>query len=530
MAIKIKNRVFLRVFNLFAILVLAIILFFTFMLIPMQKNSFLQIMYTQGGTVSRSIIQACSDAIINNDFGFIVEHNVEVLKNNPSILFITVSPIRGNTIIINKSGWRMIDKPEQKLIDLQTDKIEHQINQNQWQAEGYKFVYPINFSGVKWGWLHIEFNTEEYNSYLKEMVFQLLYVIAVAIVLIIILGYFFARWVTRPVLVISGLATQVANGNLDVRSSFVGHDEIGALSASFNKMVESLQQSKNKLENYNQKLEHEVRKRTFELDTLNQNLDKKVKEEVLHRQEQERLLIHQSRLAAMGEMIGAIAHQWRQPLNALSLVLQNQQITYQSGKLNDQFMKRSMEKSDRLINKMSTTIDDFRNFFKPNKQVEEFNINGLIHSTVELLDAQLKSHSIEVNIKCEKNLNISGYPGEFSQVIINLLDNAKDILLDRKIKSPAINIIAHQINQTILINIHDNAGGIPSNIIHQIYDPYFTTKDEGKGTGIGLYMSKMIVENNMKGKLSAYNAPEGANFIIEIPVHQKKATHDPAEE
>jgi len=517
MAIKIRSRIFLRVFILFASLILIIMAFFAFMMIPMQKDALQQIMYTQGVTVSRSIVQATSDAVITNDFGFIVEHNVEVLKNNPSIHYIAVSPLRGQSIKVDQSGWRVLEKPDEHLTLMQTDKIEYNIEQSEWISDGYHFVYPIKFSGIKWGWLHVEFSTKKYNTYIKAMYLKLIYIFVSAMILIMFIGFFFARWVTRPVSIISNLATQVANGNLDVRSNIKRKDEIGVLSNSFNTMVESLYQSKNKLENYNQQLEQEVKKRTLDLDALNKNLDKKVKQAVMQRQEQEQLLIHQSRLAAMGEMIGAIAHQWRQPLNALSLVLQNQNINYQLGKLDEKNMQRSMEKSERLINKMSTTIDDFRNFFKPNKHAEQFNIKTLLISTIGLLDAQFKNHNIEIHINCEEDLNIKGFQGEFSQVIINLLNNAKDTLLERESKTPTVNISAHRIPNGINVTVQDNAGGISAEIINKIYDPYFTTKDEGKGTGIGLYMSKMIVENNMQGKLYAFNDNEGANFVIEIP-------------
>ncbi len=518
MPVKIRNRIFLKVFMLFASLVLVIMLFIAYMIIPMQKEALQKIMYTQGVTVSRSIIQASSDAVITNDFGFIVEHNVEVLKNNKSINFVAVAPLRGNTIWVDQSGWRVLDSPDSSLTQMQSDKIEYKIRQGENQSQGYHFVYPIEFSGIKWGWLHIEFTTDEYNTYIKAMYFKLIYISGIAMTLIIFIGFFFARWVTRPVSILSNLATQVSAGNLNVRSTINRHDEIGALSNSFNQMVESLEQSKIKLENYNQQLEQEVKKRTLDLDALNKNLDKKVKEEVTHRQEQERLLIHQSRLAAMGEMIGAIAHQWRQPLNALSLVLQNQSINHQLGKLDDQTMMQSMKKSERLINKMSTTIDDFRNFFKPSKQMEFFNINESINSTISLVDAQFKNNNIKIIIDCEDNINIKGFQGEFSQVVLNLLNNAKDTFIERRIASPTIKISVYHIPNGINITFKDNAGGIMLDIINKIYDPYFTTKEEGKGTGIGLYMSKMIVENNMQGKLYAFNDDDGANFIIEVPI------------
>jgi len=518
--IKPKNTIFIRVFVLFAILVLAITLFFALMVIPMQKNAFNQIMYTQAETVSKSIVQASSDAIISKDFGFIVEHIVEVLKNNGSIHYVLISPRTGEKIWINQKNWHLMEKIDATMSELESDDIAYRILPADIYKRVYHFVYPIKFSGIKWGWLHIGFSTAQYDHYIEEMYLKIVYIVGVSLILILFMGYFFARWISRPVSAISHLATQVASGNLMVRSMLKRQDEIGILSDSFNQMIDSLRLSKKHLENYNQELESQVLKRTHELADLNKDLDKRIKDEVAQRQKQEALLIHQSRLAAMGEMIGAIAHQWRQPLNALSLVQQNLQIRYKMGKLDDDFMARNMEKSDRLIQKMSSTIDDFRNFFKPDKHIEPFNINSIIQSTAELLDAQLKNNNIKLNIICKEDVIINGFHGEFSQVILNLINNAKDILIERKITQPLIIIETRKHNNELIsITVKDNGGGIQEAIIDKIYDPYFTTKEEGKGTGIGLYMSKMIVENNMAGKLYAFNDGAGANFVIELRIN-----------
>jgi signal transduction histidine kinase len=516
-AAKSRNAIFIRVFLLFGILVLAITLFFAFMVIPMQKNAFNQIMSTQAVTVAKFIVQTSSDAIIGRDFGFIVEHNVEVLKNNTSIYYVLVSPKLGEKISINQKNWHLLDKLNDDFSQLESQNITYKII----NAEGYKkvyhFVYPIQFSGVEWGWLHIGFSTEKYDEYINDMYSRVIYMIGISFVLIVFVGYFFARWISQPVTIISQLATQVAGGDLTVKSTISRNDEIGILSDSFNQMVDSLSLSKQQLENYNQELENQVIKRTHELAELNQDLDKRIKDEVAQRQKQEALLIHQSRLAAMGEMIGAIAHQWRQPLNALGLVQQNLQLCYQIGKLDDEFMNQSMKKSNRLIQKMSSTIDDFRNFFKPNKRAELFNVKFIIQSMADFLEAQLKSNNINLIINCADDMQIKGFQGEFSQVILNLLNNAKDILIEHQVDQPTINIeVTSNANGNIKIIIKDNGGGIPDAIIEKIYDPYFTTKEEGKGTGIGLYMSKIIVENNMLGTLHAFNDAEGANFIIEL--------------
>jgi signal transduction histidine kinase len=483
----------------------------------MQKTALQQIMYTQAETVSKSIVQATSDAIISKDYGFIVEHNVEVLKNNASIYYLIVSPKQGDKIFVNQKSWRLLGAMDNKIAALQNDTISYVITDYEQFNNVYHFVYPIQFSGIEWGWLHIGFSTADYDKYIHDMYYKIIYIISASLVLILIVGFFFARWISGPVSTISQLATQVAAGDLTVRSTIERNDEIGVLSDSFNQMVDSLMLSNQYLEHYNQELESEVTTRTQELADLNADLDKRIKEEVAKSKRQEALLIHQSRSAAMGEMIGAIAHQWRQPLNALGLVQQNLQLRFKLGKLDDSFMLSSMEKSDRLIQKMSTTIDDFRNFFKPNKHVEPFNVKHVIQSTTELLDAQLKSHNILLTIKCADDLMINGLEGEFSQVILNLINNAKDILVEKKPLQPFIEILAYKkIDQVTRIVVKDNAGGIPEAIFDKIYDPYFTTKEEGKGTGIGLYMSKIIIENNMEGSLQAFNDADGANFVIEL--------------
>ena len=494
-----------------------ITIFFAFMVVPMQKKVINQIMITQAETVSRSIVQASSDAIISKDYGFIVEHNVEVLKNNSSIYYVMISPKSGSKIFVNQKSWKTLDHVSDVFEALQATEVKFKILSYDEFENVYHFVFPIKFTGVEWGWLHIGFSTEEYNQSIENMYYQLLCIVGFSFFIILLVGYFFAKWISQPVSQISQLATQVASGDLSVRSNIKRSDEIGVLSDSFNRMVDSLNQSKQYLENSNLSLETQVLKRTEELAELNANLDKKIHEEVAKSKRQEALLIHQSRSAAMGEMIGAIAHQWRQPLNALGLVQQNLNLRFQMGKLDAEFMANSMVKSERLISKMSSTIDDFRNFFKPNKHVEPFNIKSIISATIELLDAQLRNHNIVINLYCSDHINTVGLPGEFSQVILNLINNAKDALVERKVTQPIISIsVLNMEDKNITVIVKDNAGGIADNIMDKIYDPYFTTKEEGKGTGIGLYMSKIIVENNMNGSLSAFNDNEGANFVIQL--------------
>ncbi len=241
------------------------------------------------------------------------------------------------------------------------------------------------------------------------------------------------------------------------------------------------------------------------------------KQAAKEREEQQMLMIQQSRLASMGEMIGNISHQWRQPLNALGLTLQKLNLYQSRGILDDKKMRESVDKSMSLINTMSSTINDFRDFFNPNKEKSVFSVAEAIDKAYKIVESSFENASIEYRLELDDNdINVEGYSNEFSQVMLNLLNNAKDALIENKVTSAQVIVTVKKDRDHINIFVCDNAGGIPTQLITKIFDPYFTTKEEGKGTGIGLYMSKMIIEDHMNGKLTVSNADEGACFLIRL--------------
>ncbi len=517
------NRMFLRVFGIFGGLMLAMTLVYGVLIIPLQRDSLLKVMYSQAATVSRSIIQACSDAMLTDDFGFIVEHNLQVLQSNKSIESVVIVPKRGTAVHIVPGGWTMDEAKKGGLPAASVDKESYGVVKGANGKSFYRYLAPVRFSGVAWGTIQIDFNTGEYEANIAEMYKQLFYISMLAVLVILPVGYLFALWLTRPIATISAAASRVALGDLDAHVSIVRNDEIGQLSTSFNQMVDALQESRNTLQNYNLELERKVTERTHALDELNRTLDQRVRDEIAKRKEQENLLIHQSRLAAMGEMIGAIAHQWRQPLNALSLVLQNMAMQHRTGQLTDESMQRMGEKANQLVARMSSTIDEFRNFFKPSKQAESFSLAGAMRAALDIMEGVYKNHNIQVTLDCDEGIELHGIPGEFSQVVLNLLGNAKDAVLASGQANPSILLHAEQTAERIQINVEDNGGGIAPEILNKVFEPYFTTKEEGQGTGIGLYMSKMIVENNMGGRLTVTNTNKGARFTISLPVKKAQA-------
>ncbi len=252
------------------------------------------------------------------------------------------------------------------------------------------------------------------------------------------------------------------------------------------------------------------------LQHLNKNLETKVQAGILEAKQKDRKILEQAKLARIGSLISMIAHQWRQPLSQLSAILMQLETATRFKKVNEEHIYKAIEKSDEMIEFMSNTIDDFRNFYKPDKTKEEFLLSDSCKKAISIIDATLYNLDIKLNINVIDDKKIFGYPTEFSQVILNILSNAKDILVEKKIQNPTINLSIEKKGILGIIEIEDNAGGISEKNLELIFDPYFSTKDSSKGTGLGLYVSKLIVEKNMGGELSVHNSKNGAVFKIII--------------
>jgi len=232
--------------------------------------------------------------------------------------------------------------------------------------------------------------------------------------------------------------------------------------------------------------------------------------------EKEQLLIQQSRQAAMGEMIGNIAHQWRQPLNTLGLTIQGLLMFYDLGEFNRDFLEKGVGMSMELIQHMSRTIDDFRNYFRPDKEKSTFKIAEAVSNTLSLIEDSFKNRHIDVEIVAKDDPVIYGYRNEFAQALLNILNNARDAFRESKTAGSKVIITMCSKGGKTVVTVADNAGGIPEEIINKIFDPYFTTKGPQGGTGVGLFMSKTIIEKNMGGRLAARNIANGAEFRIEV--------------
>jgi signal transduction histidine kinase len=264
----------------------------------------------------------------------------------------------------------------------------------------------------------------------------------------------------------------------------------------------------------NRRLDVMVRQRTDELETFNQRLQEEIEKAVEKNRKQEKLLMQQAKMAEIGSMLESIAHQWRQPLNILGLSMTRLNLSCSIGGNSE--TAKVIEIAEGQIEYMSQTIDDFRNFFKHDRSQISVNINTLINDVEALLGPLLIRKKITIEREIEPDTEVLVYPNELKQVLINLINNAREAIEQHREDKRVIYIRCQNTEKYCTISVEDTGGGIPSAIIDKIFDPYFTTKFESQGTGIGLYMAKTIIEKHFLGKLSVYNTSLGACFEIRL--------------
>ena len=261
--------------------------------------------------------------------------------------------------------------------------------------------------------------------------------------------------------------------------------------------------------------EERLKEKSREIDELNGSLELRIVSAVDELRQKDKMLIMHDRLGIMGEMIDNMTRQWSAPLNSLEMIVQQVPLYYDSGEFRA-FFKENAAKAMELIQNMSKTIEDFRNSFRPDKKTVPFSVNGLITRTLYLVEKSFKEQNICIDLQPEGDPMANGYPNEYSQVVLNILMNARDALVAHEVDDALITIHSFAEGDRSVVTITDNAGGIPGEVMDRIFDPYFTTKGPDKGTGIGLFMSKTIIEKNLGGRLTACNTGSGASFRIEV--------------
>ena len=246
----------------------------------------------------------------------------------------------------------------------------------------------------------------------------------------------------------------------------------------------------------------------------------RIKEAIKKNRKQELLLVQQNRFAQRGEMIAMIAHQWRQPLSSISSTISAIELKTQLGNLDEKFIIENTKKIHNYTKYLSDTIDDFRNFFKQDKTKQKILVNDIVKNALKIIEDELKSRHIEIILNLNSSTKLETYKNELQQALLNIIKNAEDALVENEIKNPIIQIESEEDHDFIYLHVKDNAGGINKDIQDKIFEPYFSTKGKN-GTGLGLYMSKIIIEKHCNGKLSFKDIENGTLFTMQFKKTKK---------
>jgi len=421
---------------------------------------------------------------------------------------------------------------------------KHIIKNHQFKQIEFKEKNNIDKIGIfgisnKLGWIII---VKELYSYSFSTFNLLMWFIILFLFILVTISIYFSiklsKSILKPLDMVSKHMDNIANNKQAGHIENTQYFELDNLVSSFSIMQNKIADREQKLKIFNEQLEQKVDEKTKlllnaneklqksqnTLQTLNENLESKVKEEVKKNSEKEKLLAQQTKMASMGEMLENIAHQWRQPLSVISTASSGIKIKKELGISTEENEIRSLDQITNTAKHLSHTIDDFRDFFKSKKNKEQFNLSNSYYKTLNILESKFKNKNIEL-IENLENIELYNLEGELVQVIMNLLNNACDVLQDKK-QVRLIFIDIYKKKNNAILKIKDNGGGIDPTIIDKIFDPYFTTKHQAQGTGIGLYMSQEIITKHMKGTISvenenlSYNGIEykGASFQIILPI------------
>ena len=432
-----------------------------------------------------------------------IETLEQLISTHPEIMYITLSDKLKQTIY------------EKKQLNIDSDIFSKK------HLHSYEIAIQDRLLNSTSAYMNIYYT---HSIHLKTIVEKYKYFMLIVFVLFFISIFIFAilvYYAIRPLARLTKTLASYKPGAYLKMLPMQGKSEVSVIN---NTTVDML----DKIDEYTKTLESKVSQRTQELNNanleltktknnlqqLNSKLEVKIEEELTIRMKFEKELAHKSHLASMGEMIDNIAHQWRQPLMNINSILINIDRAYEIGKLDEYYLEKKIKEAVNVTTHMSQTIEDFRHFFRKDKKLQNININKILQQSFELLSNVLEE--ITICFDTSNHFTIIGYKNELIQVIISMLTNAIDVLNQRDIKEKKIFLSIKDSEQDIKIIIEDNAGGINIKDIKRVFEPYYSTKHQYGGTGLGLYICKVIIEENMNGTIKVSNTDKGAQFIITL--------------
>ena len=491
------------------------------------------------GSISQQPTIAMAYPLVDHDLFrgvVVIIFDLDVLK---SILKRSRLPFDSNYILVDRNGIIISRGSEfgrnvgESMLPVELKKMEAGPDRGTYEfvrADGDRRIttyHKLRLAGEQTPYMYVRAGMS-INAAVAKANRQLLYnvgILAPFVVFALMLAIFIGkRSIVDRVKKLHKASQRIADGDLKTRvGAQVAGGELGELGNAFDEMARNLEENIDKLNKSHLLLEDEIAERQIVqedladkqqmLEFLNHTLEERIEAAVKELRQKDQVLIQQNRRAAMGEMINNIAHQWRQPLNLIGLIVQG---LPECKNLSQAELDFEVERIMDVIMHMSQTIDDFRYFFRPDKIKTRFVANQAVVKAVEFISPSLNNKGISVSIVEQPEVDVFGYSNEYAQVLLNILSNAKDALAQRNEAEPRINISISRADGRSVVTITDNGGGIGPDVMPKIFDPYFTTKENTKGTGIGLYMSKMIIEQNMGGSLTAENIEGGVAFRIEV--------------
>jgi len=470
-------------------------------------------------TMHKAITQnreTISYVIPTKDYIFVFDVNLTILEDFIDYLKKSIDYI---ILIVDKDGNYIYKSDERPYYHDNFFKTEY-YNKVVKEYEPLEYVeffneeqdvdnFMVYFKSDDTGWTLV--TIEDYDSLDDKVLALLPYVVVlipIIILIIMILARKFTDKIVTPLEILIKKMEKLSNMS-DVQKIPLENIEYSL----FKRIIDSFNIMQDKIYHREQELKYSnelLYKKTKEITAFNENLQERIAKEIENNRKKDQQMLQQSRLAQMGEMMSMIAHQWRQPLAAISSASIALNMKARLNKLDKDAVVDITTKISDYSQHLSTTIDDFREFFKVNKEKKETSFKELVESVLSIVEISLKNKNITLEENFQSRQIFNTYPNELKQVILNLIKNAEDVLIERDIQNPKI-IIETEDN---ILRVIDNAGGIPEDIIDKIFDPYFSTKTKKDGTGLGLYMSKTIVEEHCNGILRVYNNEMGACFEI----------------
>ena len=516
---------------------------FVALILPTQHRMLTSRLESMAQVVATSIDQITVTSIVVEDYSPVIEHCMKVVRERGFVRYIVITRKDGFSLVHTHDGWAY--ERDATRWQAGTEPTGSFVDNELVDEAVFGYSYPLRYSGIDWGWIHIGLSTEQYDRDLRETYVRMAAVGGVCLIAASLISLFFARRVSRPIRHLDQVSRVVTAGNLSARATVSTGDEIESLAASFNQMTASLQRTQ-------EELEQRVDERTARLLQANNELRGEIEtrrqaEDARYAAEaeleaQRTVTMRSDRLRSLGEMAAGIAHELNQPLMGVRglaehiLIGQDRGWPLEPEELHSR-MERVVEQADRMVH----IIEHIRMFAREAGRPMQtaVDVNGVVDSAVDLLGAQFRSHGLELMCEHGRNLpKVLGNAYSLEEVLLNLLNNARDAVeeavTDGSSATAARVWVSTAVGQVdgqdrVLIEVADTGTGIADDVLSRVFDPFFSTKDPNKGTGLGLAVSKSIVEE-FGGQLHLASAlGRGTRATIALPpADGQVATASPA--